>query len=361
MEIVEFQPRSSGSGKRRAGEREDGLTTAADATIHPIGAQAVVHALVAATTAAGYAPSIHSTQPWRWRLVGDTLDLHLDRASVDELTDPDGRLATLSCGAALHHARVSLAAQGWRTTVTRLPDHGDPRKAPSAGPGSARPVDPDLLARLRIADRSTVEGSGSPHLRTIPLRYTDREPVTGVLVGPEQLAAITAAVRAEDTWLHVLYPDEVLELATVAERAQRTGSDESGWWSELSYWTGYGHAAAVRPAGRDPGLPGELPTSAANDKGATFALLHGPTDEPEDWLRAGEALSAGWLTATELSVSVLPLSAPIEVAETRQAIQIMIGSVGYPYLLLRLGTVDPAAPGLQRTPRLPVDQVIERS
>jgi len=345
MEIVEFQPRASGTGKRRAGDREESLTTATDATIHPIGAQAAVHALVAATTAAGYAPSIHSTQPWRWRLGGDTLDLYLDRAGVDELTDADGRLATLSCGAALHHARVSLAAQGWSTTVTRLPDHADL----------------DLLARLRIADRSTVEGATPPHLRTIPLRYTDRDPVTGPLVEPEKLTAITGAVRAEDTWLHVLYPDEVVELAAVAEHAQRTGNDDSGWLTELSYWNGYGRATVILPTGRGPGRPGELPTSAANDKGATFALLHGPTDEPEDWLRAGEALSAGWLTAMELGVSVLPLSAPIEVRETRQAIQIMIGSVGYPYLLLRLGAVDPGDPGLQHTPRLPVDQIIERS
>src|SRR5947209_3884760 len=126
MEIVEFQPRASAASNRRAGEREESRATATDATIHPIGAQAALHALVAATTAAGYAPSIHSTQPWHWRLGADTLELHLDRAGVDELTDADGRLATLSCGAALHHARVSLAAQGWSTTVTRLPDHTDP-------------------------------------------------------------------------------------------------------------------------------------------------------------------------------------------------------------------------------------------
>lgn len=341
MEIVEFQPRAPGSGKRRTGDED----LATDATIHPIGAQAAVHALVAATNAAGYAPSIHGTQPWRWRLGGNTLDLHLDAASVDELTDADGRLATISCGAALHHARVSLAAQGWDTTVTRLPDQ----------------TDQDLLARLRIADRSTVDSASSPHLRTIPLRYTDRQPVIGPPVGSEHLTAILAAVRSEDTWLHVLYPDEVVELAAAAESAQRTTNDESGWWAELSYWRGYGRTPAARSLGRDLGLQGEVATNAANDKGATFALLHGPTDEPEDWLRAGEALSAGWLTATEHNVSVLPLSAPIEVAGTRQAIQIMIGSIGYPYLLLRLGTVDPADPGLQRTPRLPVDQVIDRS
>lgn len=37
-----------------------------------------------------------------------------------------------------------------------------------------------------------------------------------------------------------------------------------------------------------------------------FILLYGDADEPLNWLRAGEALSAGWLTATERGVSILP-------------------------------------------------------
>jgi hypothetical protein len=35
-------------------------------------------------------------------------------------SDPDGRLATMSCGAALHHARAAMAAHGWQITVTQM-------------------------------------------------------------------------------------------------------------------------------------------------------------------------------------------------------------------------------------------------
>ena len=83
-------------------------------------------ALSDAATIAGHAPSIHNTQPWRWRLTGDQMDLYVERSRVLEVTDPDTRLATLSCDAALHHARVSLAAQGWHATATRMPDRDDP-------------------------------------------------------------------------------------------------------------------------------------------------------------------------------------------------------------------------------------------
>ncbi|GAA3450211.1 hypothetical protein [Dactylosporangium matsuzakiense] len=94
------------------------------------------------------------------------------------------------------------------------------------------------------------------------------------------------------------------------------------------------------------------------ERRATFALLYGHADEPEDWLRTGEALSAGWLTATAAGVSVLPLSAVVEVVATRQAAQIMIGCVGCPCPLLHLGRAAAA----QLDPRrLPTAQTIDRS
>ncbi|GIE90957.1 Acg family FMN-binding oxidoreductase [Actinoplanes regularis] len=330
-----------------------------DALTHPTDPQLATHALADAASAAGYAPSIHNTQPWRWRLAGDTLDLHLVRSRILQVSDPDARLATLSCGVALHHARVAVAAQGWHVTVTRMP----------------RDIGPDLLARLHIERRALVDPPSVLHLRTIPLRHTDRRPLTDTPVDPAALAAITAAVETQDTALHTLRPDQVLELAAAADYAQRSEAADPAWQAELAYWTGAARPAgtgvpdAVIPdratqttvPGRDFGHRGELPVSAEHDKAAVFVMLYGNTDEPLAWLRAGEALSAGWLTATENGISVVPHSAPIEVIATRQAMRAMIASTGYPYLVLRLGTIDPADTGTPRTSRQPAEQIIDRA
>jgi nitroreductase len=330
-----------------------------DALTHPTDTQAITHTIADAAAAAGYAPSIHNTQPWRWRLVSNTLDLYLVPSRILQVTDPDGRLATLSCGVALHHARVTLSAQGWNVTVTRVPD----------GAGS------DLLARLHIEGRASVDPQSVLHLRSIPLRHTDRRPVTGAPVDPADLAAITAAVEAQDTRLYTLRPDQILDLAAAADHAQRSEAADSAWQAELAYWTGDARPAgtglpdAVIPdqatqttvPGRDFGHHGDLPVSAEHDKAAVFVMLYGSTDEPLDWLRAGEALSAGWLTATEHGISVVPHSAPIEVIATRQAMRAMIASIGYPYLVLRLGTIDPADTGPSHTSRLPAEQIIDRA
>ncbi|MER6596672.1 nitroreductase, partial [Micromonospora purpureochromogenes] len=98
-----------------------------------------VRELEAAARLSLYAPSVFNTQPWRWRVTRQALELRADPTRQLATTDPDGRLLTLSCGAALHHARVALAGEGWAVTVERLPD----------------PADPGLLARVRATGPET--------------------------------------------------------------------------------------------------------------------------------------------------------------------------------------------------------------
>jgi nitroreductase len=312
--------------------------------------------LAAAARAAGHAPSIHNTQPWRWR-VGSTLDLYADRGRQLGVTDPNGRLLLLSCGAALHHALVALAAEGWRVDVSRLPDADDQ----------------DLLARVSLAEPTGVEPSAVRLIQTMTVRHTDRRPLTDTPVDRAVVARVTRVVNAAGARLHVLDPEHILDLAAAAAQAQVAESLDPQFRAELAYWAGgarsegTGIPGAAIPAsppettvpGRDFGGPGTLPISAGHDTAAVYAILYGDDDTPISWLRAGEALSAGWLEATELGVSVLPLSAAVEVTRTRQVLRRLLSNIGYPYLVLRVGLADPDHAGAPHTPRLPADQVVE--
>src|SRR6266508_235411 len=122
-------PRTAGRAGQRRSLRKDAIVPTESPTwsTDTTDVRAVTQALTEAAAAAGYAPSIRNTQPWRWRLSGNMLNLYLGRGRVLEVTDLDARLATLSCGAALNHARISLAGQGWRATVIRLPNPSDPQ------------------------------------------------------------------------------------------------------------------------------------------------------------------------------------------------------------------------------------------
>lgn len=313
--------------------------------------------LAEAAEAAGYAPSVHNTQPWRWRVGGDTLDLYAVRERQLRAADPEGRLLTVSCGAALHHAVVAVAARGWSVTVTPLPD----------------PADPDHLARVGLAGRTEVAPEAVRRFEAVRLRHTDRRPVSDTPASPEAVAAVGRAVMAEDVQWHVLTDDQVLDLAAAASHADQVETEDEEQRTELAYWRGgdrpegTGLPDEVVPAqapqttvpGRDFVRAGTLTVGRGHDRAARYAILYGPGDEPADWLRAGRALSAGWLTATELGVTVLPFSSVIELPSLRQVLRSVVSNLGYPYLVVRLGTADPETAGPPHTPRLPVAQTIE--
>jgi hypothetical protein len=128
----------------------------------------VTAVLAEAIEAAAYAPSVHNTQPWRWRIDGDDLLLYADRDRQLLVSDPDGRMLTVSCGAAMAYARTALAAEGYGCTVETMPE----------------PADPDLLARASVTGRVPVDADSMRLFQTALIRHTDRRPVSDTPVPP---------------------------------------------------------------------------------------------------------------------------------------------------------------------------------
>ena len=98
-------------------------------------------------------PSVHNTQPWRWRIGADAVHLHADWTRHLVATDPDRRDLVLSCAAALHHLLVALAARGLEASVDRLPDPDDVGHLATVTlhPGAGLPADPHCCGRSNAA------------------------------------------------------------------------------------------------------------------------------------------------------------------------------------------------------------------
>ncbi len=316
----------------------------------------VTDVLARAAAAAGQAPSIHNTQPWRWRVRDAALDLYLDRARLLLTTDPLSRLAILSCGSALHHARAALAAAGWEVEVTELPD----------------PADPDHLAHLSLYDRHPATAGAVRRVHAMRVRHTDRRPLSGAPVGTDALLAITVAVEEAGGWLALVPRARIVELGSAVRYAERAELADSTWRAELAAWSGGTRpgrtgvpdsAIPTQPTqtvvpGRDFGHAGALPVGPGHDLGATYAILYGPADLPVDWLRAGQALSAAWLAAVEVGVGLVPVSAAVEIPAARQVLRRILDRPGRPYLVLRLGIPAPG-PLFPATPRLAAERTVE--
>ena len=96
---------------------------------------------------AGRAPSLHNTQPWRFRVHENGLDLYGDPDRRLRAIDPDGREMLISCGAALFGLRLGIRHLGYQAAVELLPEPGQP----------------SLLARVRLGRAGPAQRRGMGH------------------------------------------------------------------------------------------------------------------------------------------------------------------------------------------------------
>jgi nitroreductase len=299
------------------------------------------------------APSIHNTQPWRFRLRNGVVDVLIDRRRRLATVDPYARELHLSVGAALLNLRVAILAHGRQPLTWLFP----------------RAAAPDLVARVVLGPGLHASDTVRQLARAIPRRHTNRRPFADVPVARPVLAELRDAARAEGGLLTIADPvqrDAVLSLVRAAEHRWFARPD---YWTELAAWT-------LAATGRTDGVPPEAfgPWSAAEsvplrdfgllqpvrrrrvaqfEQAPTIAVLSAPGDSPTAWVRAGQALERVLLTATVRGLANTPLTQPLEIPELRDLLADP-SSGQSPHAILRLG-YGPACPP---SPRRPLNDVL---
>ena len=304
---------------------------------------------------ASRAPSVHNSQPWRWLVGAESLHLYADSDRQLPNTDPDGRDLTVSCGAALNHCVVALAATGWQAKVARLPN----------------PADPSHLAAIELA-RSTADPVDIALAAAIPRRRTDRRHYGSwpVPVGDIALMAARAA-RNGVTLCQVEDTDKLKEIVNQSIWDHMT----QDYVAELTAWSGRYASVAGVPARNAPKsdptakIPGrffagpalDMPAgSSSTEDNAVVLALGTRADDRLAQLRAGEATSVVLLTATAMGLASCPITEPLELAETRDAVRAdVFGDSCYPQMLLRVGWAPINADPLPSTPRRELADVVE--
>jgi hypothetical protein len=319
--------------------------------------------------AAVVAPSIHNTQPWRFRLAAGAepyVDLLLDPARQLPALDPAHRQLVISCGAALAGYELGLRSCGLEPGVELLPADGGP----------------SCLARIRVSDLAYADPRSTRLLRALRQRRSYRGAMTSEKVAPalrdDLMGTVEDACRlqlvTDDRWRAV----EHLVVQAAIELSDTTGVDrETRDWTRLSERTSDGVPAAnwQRTSEQTAGAPivqrdfaqgRPLPDQeqrlgpVGREGDPLIAVLISRGDTSRDWIESGRALLRLALSAQEAGLALGYVNQPTEVPGLREDLAELLTPmpVGFtvPQLVLRLGYPAEALPPV--TPRRPVSVVL---
>lgn len=309
-----------------------------------------------ALEAAAMAPSVHNSQPWRFRVLSDRIELHADPLRRLPATDPGDKELRLACGAALANLRIALEALGIRPLVTLLPRHT----------GS------QALATVRRGGHVTPNDHVLDLRRAIPARRTNRKPFLNDAITPAQLNQLVHAAQTERSWLHpITDAAQRNRLHALVIRAHQIQLANVEFRAELERWTGHGGdrhdgvpAKAAGPANepQDQWVLRDFSGGHARERVPGKDFEHEPLiavvcsyyEGPLAELHAGQAMQRVLLTATTLGLSASFIAQPIEVPSCREELRRLLGAGINAQTILRVGHGSPVAP----TPRRPVADML---
>lgn len=311
-----------------------------------------------AVAQAARAPSIHNTQPWRFRWDGRAFELRADTQRGLSAADPEGRELVLSCGTALFNLRLALRKLGYEGRVALLPSAAEPRLFARVTVEPGAPA--DVITRRMYAAmtrRHTHRGG-----------FEDRPLSADLAVALQQAAADEGA-----SLLYVHDPGQrhrVLHLARAAERqlaADERVRTEIAAWTPAPTSTRRDGIPAAAYAQEPSALVDDLPArdfdlgrrygevQATEHPPGGLAVLLTARDLEVDWLQAGQALEHVLVAAAERSAFAALHSQLVEIPNLRDELRRELCTSGYPQILLRFGYAADVAP----TPRRPVDDVLD--
>jgi nitroreductase len=312
-----------------------------------------VRELAATVGRAVLAPSLHNSQPWRFVVADEAVEVWLDARRGLPVADPGFRAARMACGAAVFNLRLAIPVElGRQPDTTVLPEYGRRDLIARLRPGPVRPATPrerELYASIRR-------------------RHTNRYPFRDdVPVDRGQRAALRAAAYGEGCWLDMVTdPARRDALAELSRRAERLLAADPAYREELRRWARDNPADGVPPGAagprpepydplgqRDYGGP-DRHAGREYEREPLLAVLGGPGDSPASQVAAGQALQRILLTAAGHGLAVALYSQPFDIPDVHAQVRALMGRLGTPYLLLRIGYPTRPAPS---TPRRPVSQI----
>ena len=299
---------------------------------------------------AARAPSVHNTQPWRFRINPYNIELLADPRRKLRV-DPVGREMLVSCGAALFGLRLATRSLGYHPIVALLPE-----------PGQLR-----LLARISLVAGAPMTALEREMLSGVPHRHTHRGAFLPGPLPPRLLAGMQHDAFAEGAMLALVQRSVDYErLATLLATTGPRQDGDAAAMADIMRWAGAAPVTARDgvPACAFPSRPatehGRLRQrdfdlgrgigreETAGEPPAGTAVLLTLKDGRADWLRAGQALQRLLLHAASRWVFASLYTQPLESSQIRHLVAERLALPGFPQMLLQVGLADTTHPTSRR-------------
>lgn len=297
------------------------------------------------------APSSHNTQPWKFSIGDDNVQIFGDKTCWLKVADHDQRELHISVGCALENLMIAADHFGYNTAVRYFPD----RKRE------------DLIAEVTFTEGKNpkIEKAVFDALTT---RHTNRKVYESRKIPEEHLKKLQDCGREHDMRIDFSDDDEVkMEADTLFTEAVMIHFADPAYREELAYWFGQGVfgtpwliskigqiAISHMGIGKSTAEKGSKALMSASHLG----LISSAHDDRLSQVNVGEVFERLALTATSLDIRVHPLSEPCELPALRKKLQAIVpGMKEIPQMPFRLGYAEPE----KHTPRRPLEEALIES
>jgi hypothetical protein len=300
----------------------------------------------------------HNTQPWPFRVSGNSVRLMPDLSRRTPAVDPDDHHLYVSLGCATENLSLAAAASGL--------------------PGEAR-FDPEGEGII-VFDYGAGPAQPSPLCDAIPRRQSARTAYDGRAAPADELEQLVRAAETPGVALTLITDraqiNRISDLVIAGNSVQMA---DGAFMRELKSWMRFNPNAALRhgdglysACSGNPILPTWLggamfdlafKAEAENEKYARYlatsagvAVFLGAQIDTAHWVQVGRACQRFALQATALGMKLAFDNQPVEVAALRGDLAALIGMPGRrPDIVMRFGY----GPDLPMSARRPAEAVID--
>jgi len=297
----------------------------------------------------------HNTQPWKFAIKENAIEIHPDYVRRLAVVDPNNRELWISLGCALENLLVSARAAGYAPEVT-YPDTTDfihvqlTTDTPQAGPlFGAIPLRQNVRSEY---DGQPVKSADLDQVQSLPLEPGVRLRFAN---NPVDLATVLDYVQQGNLnqYADQAFLDELIHWLRFTKKEALASLD--GLYTrcsgnpELPRWLGQMFVSGTKPQQQADADAGKLRSSSG------AVVIASDADDKTTWARTGQVYERLALQLTALNIKSAFLNQPIEVADVREQFRSAMGlGESVPQLLLRYGYAD----AMPRALRRPVEQVL---